>query len=58
MHVDDNRRKIRMYFHGMREDGEQRTRAAVSTDGISFEARPEILGNTAAAASRESESRR
>ena len=46
VHVDHERREIRMYFHGMREDGEQRTRVAVSTDGISFEARPEILGNS------------
>ena len=35
-----------MYYHGMLENGEQRTRVAVSTDGIAFEARPEILGNS------------
>ena len=45
VHVDRGRRQIRMYYHGMLEDGEQRTRVAVSTDGIAFEARPEILGN-------------
>ena len=44
--VDRDRREIRMYYHGMLEDGEQRTRVAVSTDGIAFEARPEILGNS------------
>ena len=46
VHVDHDRREIRMYYHGMLVDGEQRTRVAVSTDGIAFEARPEILGNS------------
>ena len=46
VHVDHDRREIRMYCHGMRQDGEQRTRVAVSADGIAFEARPEILGNS------------
>ena len=46
VHVDHDRREIRMYYHGMLEDGEQRTRVAVSTDGIAFEAHPEILGNS------------
>ena len=46
VHVDHDRREIRMYYHGMLEDGEQRTRVAVSVDGIAFEARPEILGNS------------
>ena len=46
VHVDHDRREIRMYYHGMLGDGEQRTRVAVSTDGIDFEARPEILGNS------------
>ena len=30
VHVDHDRREIRMYYHGMLEDGEQRTRVAVS----------------------------
>ena len=46
VHADHERREIRMYYHGMLEDGEQRTRVAVSADGIHFEARPEILGNS------------
>ena len=46
VHVDRDRREIRMYYHGMLEDGEQRTRVATSIDGISFEAHPEILGNS------------
>ena len=44
--VDHDRREIRMYYHGMLEDGEQRTRVATSTDGIAFEAHPEILGSS------------
>ena len=46
VHADHDRREIRMYYHGMLEDGEQRTRVAVSADGIHFEARPEILGDS------------
>ena len=46
VHVDHDRREVRMYYHGMLDDGEQRTRVAVSRDGIAFEARPEILGNS------------
>ena len=46
VHIDHAHREIRMYYHGMLEDGEQRTRVAVSADGIAFEARPEILGNS------------
>ena len=43
VHVDDARREIVMYFHG-RERDPQVTRAAVSSDGLHFEGRPEILG--------------
>ena len=46
VHVDHERREIRMYYHGMIDDGEQRTRVAVSGDGIEFEARPETLGSS------------
>ena len=46
VHVDHARREIRMYYHGMLEDGEQRTRVAVSADGLTFDALPEILGNS------------
>ena len=46
VHVDLEHRAIRMYFHGMLDDGEQRTRMAVSADGLTFETRPEILGNS------------
>ena len=46
VHVDHDRREIRMYYHGMLDNGEQRTRVAVSGDGIAFAAHPEILGNS------------
>lgn len=43
VHVDDARREVVMYIHG-RDVGRQVTRVAVSTDGLRFEGRPEILG--------------
>ena len=43
VHVDDARRQVVMYVHG-RDVGRQVTRVAVSTDGLRFEGRPEILG--------------
>lgn len=46
VHVDDARRQIIMYFHGLEDVGRQVSRVAVSRDGIDFAARPEILGNT------------
>ena len=44
VHVDDENRQIRMYYHGVVERGVQRSRVALSEDGISFEAREELLG--------------
>ena len=44
VHVDEAKREVRMYFHGLRSDGSQRTRIALSNDGLNFEAREEILG--------------
>ncbi len=46
VHVDHARRRIVMYFHGLEGFAEQATRAAVSLDGVNFEARPELLGRT------------
>jgi len=46
VHVDRERRKIVMYFHGLAEVGRQATRAALSDDGIRFDALPELLGRT------------
>ncbi len=44
VHVVPEQQQIRMYFHGQHESGHQLTRAAVSRDGIHFEARGETLG--------------
>ena len=44
VHVDEEQRRFVMYYHGRLPDGGQRSRVALSTDGLSFEARPEILG--------------
>ena len=44
VHVDDEKREIRMYYHGWVADRTQKTKVAVSTDGINFEASPESLG--------------
>ncbi len=41
--VDNEKREIRMYYHGMLADSNQMTRVAVSRDGIIFRARPELL---------------
>ncbi len=43
VHVIDERHEIVMYIHG-RDAGAQVTRVATSSDGLHFEARPEILG--------------
>lgn len=45
VHVDDINRRIVMYFHGLESVGIQVSRAALSDDGISFTARPDVLGN-------------
>jgi hypothetical protein len=44
VHVDDEQQEIRMYFHGLAGLADQQTRLAVSTDGRSFRAEPELLG--------------
>lgn len=44
VHVDHDGQQIVMYFHGLEQVGVQRTRVALSADGISFTARPELLG--------------
>jgi hypothetical protein len=46
VHVDSEHRRIVMYYHGLEGLGRQVTRAATSTDGLRFSARPEILGRT------------
>jgi hypothetical protein len=44
VHVDNERRTIVMYFHGLESVGAQHTRVAVSADGIHFRAEPELQG--------------
>jgi hypothetical protein len=44
VHVDHERRRIVMYYHGLESFRVQRTRVATSIDGLSFEARGELLG--------------
>lgn len=44
VHVDHEGRRILMYFHGLLPDGDQRTRLAVSRDGLSFVPLAPLLG--------------
>jgi hypothetical protein len=44
VHVDNDRREIRMYYHSPVPEGGQRTKVATSEDGIRFTAAPEVLG--------------
>ncbi|MFN8539464.1 MAG: hypothetical protein U0232_18540 [Thermomicrobiales bacterium] len=46
IHIDNERRVMRMYYHGccLPEPPHQFTRVALSTDGVHFTAREEILG--------------
>jgi hypothetical protein len=46
VHVDADAREVRMYYHGVVADRTQRSRVALSRDGTSFTARPEVLGNS------------
>lgn len=43
VHIDDERRRLVMYFHGLESLGTQVSRVATSVDGISWTAEPEIL---------------
>ncbi|MBT8436336.1 MAG: hypothetical protein KJP11_03105 [Gammaproteobacteria bacterium] len=43
--VDHETEQIRLYYHGRLEDGRQRSRVALSRDGINFAARMEIIGS-------------
>ena len=44
VHVDPGKRRILMYFHGLLRNGDQKTRLAVSADGLTFEALEPLLG--------------
>ena len=46
VHVDEQGKRIVMYYHGLESAGRQVTRAAVSPDGIAFECGSEVLGRT------------
>lgn len=46
VHIDEESRQIRMYYHGVVKRGVQRSRVALSEDGINFEARKELLGSS------------
>ena len=45
VHIDNENREIRMYYHGPSEGG-QVSRVSTSRDGINFTAFPEILGSS------------
>jgi hypothetical protein len=46
VHVDAERRRIVMYFHGLDGVGHQVSRVAISQNGIDFTARPEVIGRS------------
>ncbi len=46
VHVDHEGQRIVMYFHGLEAFAHQVTRVAISRDGLSFEARPQVLGKS------------
>ena len=46
VHVDQKRRRIVMYFHGLEGVGRQVSRVAISRNGIDFTARPEVIGRS------------
>ena len=45
-HVRNDRREIVMYYHGLEGPAYQRSRVAVSPDGINFTASPHIIGRS------------
>ena len=46
VHVDAAQQRIVMFYHGLEAAGRQLSRAAISTDGISFHSNQEVLGRT------------
>lgn len=44
IHIDHERRIFRMYYHGLLWNGDQRTRLAVSNDGLAFAPLEPLLG--------------
>ena len=46
VHLDEENRRIVMYFHGLQSPGNQLTRLATSRDGLIFEAYPQALARS------------
>lgn len=46
VHVDEERRELRMYYHGVVRDDVQMTRVATSRDGLYFSPREPLLGKS------------
>ena len=46
VHIDAERRRIVMYFHGLDGIGHQVSRVAISENGIDFTARPKVIGRS------------
>ena len=46
VHVDEENRRIVMYFHGLEGPGFQHSRVALSDDGINFTTMPENIGRS------------
>jgi len=46
LHVDGQRREVRMYYHGINRDRTQVTRVATSKDGVHFTAFEPVLGRS------------
>jgi hypothetical protein len=44
--VDHDKHEIRLYYHGRLSNGQQRSRVALSNNGIDFKAQAEILGDS------------
>ncbi|MGA0343378.1 MAG: hypothetical protein ACO3RT_00160 [Arenicellales bacterium] len=44
VHIDESKQVIRMYYHGLLENGDQQTRIAHSEDGLRFTPREPLLG--------------
>lgn len=45
VHIDPVSKQIRMYFHGSRENENQKTALAVSKDGLNFKASEKLIGS-------------
>lgn len=46
VHVDHERERLIMYFHGLDELNVQLTRVALSVDGLNFDTEPDVLGDS------------